>query len=149
MSDAGNVKDFDDVEEEDEEVEPRSSSPFFKRRRRRRKRAAAAASKPDKAIELAVFVDDDLYAKEKETASGDPIAAVKDLVFTYLNSVQLLYNSERLDTQFRIVLVRLEVFRSRLSSINKGRGDVETYLDSFCSWQKVEKTSKFPCFSSH
>ena len=61
-----------------------STDPGKKRRRRRRKRSSST----DKAIELAVFVDDDLYRKEKKAAGdNDPIAAIQDLVFTYLNSV--------------------------------------------------------------
>ena len=87
-----------------------------------------------------MFVDDDLYNKERDAVHpADPVAAIQDLVFTYLNSVQLLYNSDRLDTQFRLVLVRLEVFQSRVRAIDKANGDIESYLDSFCGWQKEEK----------
>lgn len=57
-------------------------------------------SSGDKAIELAVFVDDDMYLREV-AKSSDPVADIQDLVFTYLNSVQLLYNSRILTTQFR------------------------------------------------
>ena len=39
-----------------------------------------------KAIEIAVFVDDDLYRKTKnKDPSKDPILALQDLVFTYLH----------------------------------------------------------------
>lgn len=41
----------------------------------------------EKTIELAVFVDDDLYNKEKEIHSRDAVFQIQDLVFTYLNSV--------------------------------------------------------------
>ena len=42
-----------------------------------------------KAIEIAVFVDDDLYRKVKNKEAGkDPILAIQDLVFTYLHSVR-------------------------------------------------------------
>ncbi len=104
---------------------------------RRQKRS----SSPDKAIELAVFVDDDLFRQEKKAgiSNNDADAAIQDLVFTYLNSVQLLYNSDRLDTKFRILLVKLEVFRSREPGIDKSGGEIEKYLDSFCGWQKAKK----------
>ena len=119
----------DDVEDGDRE--------FFVRRRKKR------AANKDKAIELAVFVDDDLYAQEKAAnGNADPVSKIQELVFTYLNSVQLLYNHDRLDTKFRILLVRLEVFRSRMRSIDKAGGDIERYLDSFCGWQKSEKSSE-------
>lgn len=39
---------------------------------------------------------------------------------------------------FRLILVRLEVFKSRIRSIDKAGGDIERYLDSFCGWQKNE-----------
>lgn len=44
----------------------------------------------DKYIELAVFVDDDLYKYVKtdtDKAGGDPIENIQDVVFAYLNAV--------------------------------------------------------------
>lgn len=54
--------------------------------RRRRKRSNA----DQKAIELAVFVDDDLYQLEVDSGVDDPIQDIQDVVFTYLNSVMHL-----------------------------------------------------------
>ncbi|TRY70666.1 hypothetical protein TCAL_09680 [Tigriopus californicus] len=98
----------------------------------------------DKTIELAVFVDDDLYKKEKELHSRDAVFQIQDLVFTYLNSVQLLYNSEKLDYRVKVVLVRLEIFKTPISGIDKSRGDIEQYLDSFCGWQRDENPGDSP-----
>ena len=44
----------------------------------------------DKYIELAVFVDDDLYKYVKtdtDKTGGDPIESIQDVVFAYLNAV--------------------------------------------------------------
>ena len=51
-------------------------------------------SKPhDKVIELAVFIDDDLYKYTKEQTDihgGDPIERIQDIVYAYLNAVSML-----------------------------------------------------------
>lgn len=54
--------------------------------RKRKKRSASS----DKAIELAVFVDDELYYNEKEASnSEDVILRIQNIVFTFLNAVQI------------------------------------------------------------
>ena len=109
----------------------------------RRKRASSARDdrRPDRAIEIAVFVDDVVYDNERDAdPDSDPVPVIQDIVFTYLNSVQLLYNSEKLSTQFRLVLVRLEIFERDISGLDKNGGDIEPYLDSFCKWQKDENS---------
>ena len=108
----------------------------------RRKRASSARDdrRPDRAIEIAVFVDDVVYDNERDAGASDPVSVIQDIVFTYLNSVQLLYNSEKLSTQFRLVLVRLEIFERDISGLDKNGGDIEPYLDSFCKWQKDENS---------
>ena len=50
-------------------------------------RKSSALSADDKAIEIAVFVDDVLYRLEEDMNRNDPIGAIQELVFTYLNSV--------------------------------------------------------------
>ena len=60
-------------------------------RRRKRQTSNNVNDSPEnnqKAIEIAVFVDDDLYYKTKKANSGDPIEAIQNLVFAYLNSVK-------------------------------------------------------------
>lgn len=88
-----------------------------------------------KAIELAVFVDDELYDKTTEDY-GSKVATIEEFVFAYLNAVQLLYQSDKLKTKLKIVLVRLEVLTSPAWDMNKHGGKIEAYLDSFCAWQK-------------
>ena len=81
-----------------------------------------------KAIEIAVFVDDDLYRKTKNKDLGkDPILALQDLVFTYLHSVQLIYKSPALDVDFQLVLTRLEVFKKALNALDKKDGDIGNF----------------------
>ena len=48
---------------------------------------------PKKVIEIAVFVDDELYKKTESDAAGaksDPVEAIQNLVFAYMNSVSIL-----------------------------------------------------------
>ena len=55
----------------------------------RRKRDLLA---PKKVIEIAVFVDDELYKKTVSDAGSkaDPVEAIQNLVFAYMNSVSIL-----------------------------------------------------------
>ena len=108
--------------------------------RRKRATSGSGGRRRDRAIEIAVFVDDVVYDNERDAGASDPEAVIQDIVFTYLNSVQLLYNSEKLSTQFRLVLVRLEIFTRDISGLDKNGGDIEPYLDSFCKWQKDENS---------
>lgn len=102
----------------------------------RKKRQIENEIEYQKAIEIAVFVDDEVYRKTKmDTNVEDPIEEIQNLVFAYMNSVQLLYQSQHLDTKFRIILVRLEIFKSSLSTLDKKDGNIEDYLESFCTWQ--------------
>lgn len=127
------------VDLRDEEEEQKDDGETFVRRK---KRASdddnEVDSSRDKAIELAVFVDEYMYRRELDLVNeygGDIEYAIQDLVFTYLISVQLLYNSPKLDTRLRIVLIRLEIFTDDVEDLDPHDGDIEDYLESFCSWQ--------------
>lgn len=101
-----------------------------------------------KAIELAVFVDEVLYNNVLDAnPRDDPIDHIYEVVFTYLNAVQLLYKSDRLNTKFKVLLVRLEIFETPVRNLDKMDGDIEGYLDSFCLWQEKENPSEV--FSDH
>jgi hypothetical protein len=43
-----------------------------------------------KAIEIAIFVDDDLYQKTESSGVKDPVKTIQDFVFAYLNSVSIM-----------------------------------------------------------
>ena len=94
-----------------------------------------------KAIELAVFVDNELYENVRKSGRDvDPEDDIYEMVFTYLNAVQLLYKSERLNTKVRILLVVLEIQKNE--RMDKRGGDIEGYLDSFCLWQKGQNKNR-------
>ena len=65
------------------------------------------------------------------------------------SQVQLLYQSSQLDTKFRIVLVRLEIFKSPLAKLDKKDGNIEGYLESFCKWQSQENPEYWDKLSDH
>ena len=67
-----------------DEIEPKDE-PKFQRRRKR-------DLKPQKAIEIAVFVDDDLYKKTVEDGANNPEVEIQNLVFAYMNSVSVKGN---------------------------------------------------------
>ena len=89
-------------------------------------------------IELCVFVDDKMYASvENNKAAGeDTLVRIQDIVFAYLNAVQIMYKSSRLSNPLNLVLVRLDILQSPDTSLNTHGGEIESYLESFCAWQK-------------
>ena len=101
----------------------------LKRQERRSKR-----STKERVIEVAVFVDDEMYKNnEKTTKDGeDPVERIQDIVFTYMNAVQLIYQSKKLSNHLRMVLVRLDIMKTKNGDLNNHGGDIESYLESFC-----------------
>ena len=97
------------------------------RRATRRSRRAAQ----ERVIEVAVFVDNEMY-RSTAAAGGDTLQRLQDIVFTYLNAVQLLYQSRKLSERLRLVLVRLDIMKTLNTNINTSGGDIESYLESFC-----------------
>ena len=112
----------------------------LKRQERRSKR-----STKERVIEVAVFVDDEMYKNsEKVTKDGeDPIERIQDIVFTYVNAVQLIYQSKKLSNQLRMVLVRLDIMKTRNADLNNHGGDIESYLESFCRYVVNIKIESF------
>ena len=58
-----------------------------------RKKRKIISNPHDKVIELAVFIDDDLYKFTKEETDkhgGDPIEKIQDIVYAYLNAVSTI-----------------------------------------------------------
>ena len=56
----------------------------------------------------------------------------RDIVFTYLNAVQLIYDSSRLSNRLRLVVVRLEIMKTQPSDLSTSGGNIESYLENFC-----------------
>ena len=99
----------------------------LRRETRRSKRSAE-----ERVIEIAVFVDHDMYEDNLEATEEATTTRIQDLVFTYLNAVQLLYQSSLLTNKLRLVLVRLDIMTSQPADLKTGGGDIETYLENFC-----------------
>ena len=58
-----------------------------------RKKRKIISNPHDKVIELAVFIDDDLYKytkAETDRHGGDPIERIQDVVYAYLNAVSII-----------------------------------------------------------
>ena len=56
----------------------------------------------------------------------------RDIVFTYLNAVQLIYDSSRLSSRLRLVVVRLEIMKTQPADLSTSDGNIEAYLENFC-----------------
>ena len=112
----------------------------LKRQERRSKR-----STKERVIEVAVFVDDEMYKNSEQlTKDGeDPLERIQDIVFTYVNAVQLIYQSKKLSNQLRMVLVRLDIMKTRNTDLNNHGGDIESYLESFCRFAVNIKAETF------
>ncbi|KFM77547.1 hypothetical protein X975_04738, partial [Stegodyphus mimosarum] len=79
-------------------------------RQNRVKRAPSSSSTTKrKVIELAVFVDNELYKRIEATAAIDVRTATIRRVLGILNQVQLIYNYPSLETKFKFVVVKLEI----------------------------------------
>ena len=63
--------------------------------------------------------------------------------------MQLLYHSDRLSTKIGILLVRMEIFTAPLNTLNKKDGEIESYLNSFCVWQKRKNPESWNKRSTH
>ena len=100
--------------------------------RLRREARRSKRSSKERVIEIAVFVDYDMYQDNLEATEAATTAKIQDLVFTYLNAVQLLYQSSLLTNKLRLVLVRLDIMTSQPAELSTGGGDIETYLENFC-----------------
>jgi hypothetical protein len=89
-------------------------------------------------IEVAVFVDNVMYAnvEAKKSPEEDTVKKIREMVFAYLNAVQVMYQSGRLANKLKVVLVRLDIMQAADPSLNKHGGDIERYLEAFCLWQK-------------
>ncbi|KAK3883003.1 hypothetical protein Pcinc_012655 [Petrolisthes cinctipes] len=93
-------------------------------------------------IETAVFVDDELYKViNNANPNKNTEETVKDLVFTIMNGVHMLYNAPSLDRHFTITLVRVDIVKNSTRGPSKADGDIQRYLTSFCVWQKDLNTN--------
>jgi hypothetical protein len=72
----------------------------------------------------------------RKSPGEDTLKKIRDMVFAYLNAVQIMYRSGRLANKLKLVLVRLDIMQAADASLDKHGGDIEKYLEAFCQWQK-------------
>ena len=92
----------------------------------------------DRYIELAVFIDSKMYDNvENNKQPGETtLQKIQDIVFAYLNAVQIIYQSSKLTNKLKLVLLRLDIMQTPDPSLNTNSGEIEKYLEAFCGWQQ-------------
>ena len=95
-----------------------------------------ANTNKQRTIETAIFVDH--YLEQRFT---NRLNDLKRLVMSVMNEVQLIYNYKTMKIPIRIVIVRFEILKAPEISPDTAGGDIDRYLDNFCSWQAVKLRS--------
>ena len=91
-------------------------------------------------IELAVFVDKELFLSLKETFPEDTDKHVVNVVTAMMNAVQILFDDESLGHKVTLVIKRLEVLKEEPVELKK-TVDIQELLNNFCQVSLV-KSSK-------
>ncbi|XP_076052943.1 uncharacterized protein LOC143032309 [Oratosquilla oratoria] len=86
-------------------------------------------------IEIAVFVDSDLFNHMKENFPHKTKDQVIKVVLAMINAVQLLYNDPSLGHNVKFVLKRLEILHKDPEDLQRPY-DIDLYLTNFCEWQR-------------
>ena len=60
-----------------------------------------------------------------------------------------MYHSDKLGTRIGILLVRMEIFTAPLLNLDKKDGEIESYLNSFCVWQRGKNPEYWNKKSAH
>ncbi|XP_065338554.1 A disintegrin and metalloproteinase with thrombospondin motifs adt-2-like isoform X2 [Cloeon dipterum] len=88
-------------------------------------------------VELAVFVDRDLFRHMAVNFPRDTEREVTRVVLAMINAVQLLYHDASLGRAVTFVLKRLEVLHAEPAGLTRSH-DIDRFLSSFCKWQRLE-----------
>lgn len=96
----------------------------------RRKRQVLNSNNRVKTIETAIFVDAHLNQRFQGRLHD-----LKRLVMATMNEVQLIYSYDTMKVPIRIVISKFEVLNSNSDHPSNAGGDIDKYLDNFCSWQ--------------
>ncbi|CAG2106554.1 unnamed protein product [Medioppia subpectinata] len=94
---------------------------FLKRKRR---------AVTQKTIETAVYIDRHLLKRFNGLRSE-----LTRLVLAIMNEVQLIYTFKSMKTRIKIVIKKMVFLSQPDNSPNTAEGDIDEYLDNFCSWQ--------------
>ncbi|GIY11608.1 a disintegrin and metalloproteinase with thrombospondin motifs adt-1 [Caerostris darwini] len=108
-----------------------------------RQRIKRSSTEKRKVIETAIYVDYPLYHK-LSVKKQQSVEEMQNTVLAILNEVQLIYNYQSLNTKFKIVVVKLDILTEGEEGPDAADGDIDLYLDNFCSWQ----SSKNPPINS-
>lgn len=119
----------------DESLQNNSIPSNLHGKRHRLKRQLANYPK-QRTIETAIFVDHHLKQR-----FANRLNDLKRLVMAVMNEVQLIYNYKTMKIPIRIVIVRFEILESPEINPDTAGGDIDRYLDNFCSWQAVKLRS--------
>ena len=109
-----------------------TDSPVLRLRRQTGDTRRSRRSAGERVIELGVFVDNEMYNNNKQGTEAETVARIQDIVFTYLNAVQLIYQSDKLSHRIRLVVVRLEIMKDQPNDLSTSDGNIEAYLENFC-----------------
>ncbi|KAI1280547.1 A disintegrin and metalloproteinase with thrombospondin motifs 6 [Halotydeus destructor] len=122
----------------DREASSNLTNELFRNSRPRKKRETQKL----RTIETAIFVDQQLNQRFQGRSSD-----LKRLVMATMAEVQLIYQYKSMSTPVKIVIVKYEVLQDQ-NGLNDAGGDIDKYLDNFCSWQArklrtLEQSSKW------
>ncbi len=109
-------------------------------------------------IEIAIFVDKDLFQTLKDTFPQDTeeqvvnvVTAMMDAVsiisamigqlFKYLFQVQILFEDGSLGSNIKLALKRIEIMRDDPDGLERS-SDIQKFLDSFCQVGQLSSTHK-------
>uniref|UniRef100_A0A915L3Z7 Uncharacterized protein n=1 Tax=Romanomermis culicivorax TaxID=13658 RepID=A0A915L3Z7_ROMCU len=97
-------------------------------------------------VELALFVDEELWKKFEKKYDNDALLAEQELnkfVFSVLNNVNLIYKQDSMDPKVIFKLKRYEImktsptpFKLVLQGPAHDNGDVDKLLTNFCEYQR-------------
>ncbi|XP_050716761.1 A disintegrin and metalloproteinase with thrombospondin motifs adt-2-like [Eriocheir sinensis] len=97
-------------------------------------------TKEELRIETAVFVDDEMVTFIKERYENQDVKeTITDTVFAIMNGVALMYQAPSLEQHLIITVVKLEIIEDSKRGPSKANGNIQQYLNNFCSWQKNQK----------
>ncbi|XP_049546517.1 A disintegrin and metalloproteinase with thrombospondin motifs adt-1-like isoform X2 [Anopheles darlingi] len=86
-------------------------------------------------VEIAIFIDKDLYRHMMKNYPKNTEASLIRFILTMINGVQLLYNHPSLGYTINFILKRLEILHNEPKGLRRS-SDIDIYLHSFCNWQK-------------
>lgn len=88
-------------------------------------------------VEIAIFVDQDLYRLMAVNFESNTEKEIIRFVLAMVNAVDLLYHDPSLGRQINFILKRLEILHSDPEGLSRSN-DIDRFLSNFCKWQQTE-----------